>query len=138
MAETKRTPIATHKPLFEGDRADRLAAQAAAIDALAEGKSWALARVLLDIGLHGEASVSDIARRLHLPIPTVSVAVRIGSSGRYRRSPDPAKPGKVLRPPLPGVLTVRKGPTHNASVVALGPAGKALLNALQGHWEADT
>ena len=135
MPETKRTAIATHQPLFTGDQADRLAATAAAIKALSEGKSWALAQILVDIGLHGPASISDLARRIGLPFPTVTCAVRVGSTGRYRRSPDPARPGKVLRPALPGLLSVRKGEVCNTRIVALGPAGKNLLNALQGRWQ---
>ena len=138
MPETKRTAIATHQPLFTGDQADRLAAQAAAINALAKGGSWALAQVLMDVGLRGEASISDIARRLELPIPTVSVAVRIGSSGRYIKAKDPSQAGTVHPPALPGLLNVRRAATHNAQIVSLGTAGVALLNALQGRWQDNT
>jgi hypothetical protein len=117
---------------------DHLQALAQALEALAEGGSWALARIVVDLGLKGEGSVSEIAARTGLPIPTCSVAIRIGSRGRYLRSKNPAQPGKVVKPKLPGVFTLKRAALHNTLLVSLGPTGKTLLEALQGRFQDDT
>ena len=130
-AVSPRHGPATHGPAVSSiAEADKLQAVQAAITALAQGKSWALALTVLDIGLNGEASISDISRRTGSPVSTISDAVKIASTGHYERNA-----GRVVKPRLPGVLAVRKGPTDNVSIVALAPAGLALLNALSGNWQ---
>jgi hypothetical protein len=115
--------------------ADQLRAVGAAIDALAAADSWLLARVLITIAADGEGTISDLASRLGVAISSVHHAVRLASIGKYVRSKDPAQPGRVVPPTLPGVLHIRHGETCNAKVISLGSAGHHLVQALQGYWQ---
>jgi len=129
-----RKSPATHNPIVEGIAADRLQAQAAAISALAQAGGWSVIKIAVDIAVNGEASYHDLSCRLQMPLPTVHWAVRSASIGRYERNPDPAKPGRVIKPKLPGLLHIRPTGSRNGKVVALAPAGIEFINALQGSW----
>ena len=135
MSVTKLSSPVAYGPIATGQEADQLRAVGAAIDALAAADSWLLARVLISIATDGEGSISDLAARLGVAISSVQHAVRLASIGKYVRSKDPAQPGRVVPPTLPGVLHIRQGSTCNAKVISLGSAGHHLVQALQGHWQ---
>jgi len=135
MSTTRFSSPAAHAPIATGQEADQLRAVGAAIDALAAADSWLLARIVISLALQGEGTISDLATRLGVAISSLQHAVRLASIGKYMRSKDPAQPGRVVPPTLPGVLHIRQGASCNAKVISLGSAGHHLVQALQGRWQ---
>lgn len=125
------SPVA-HGPIVEGAEAQHLQAVAAALNVLAETRSWYIPRLLLDLALRGEDTVIGLADRNNLSRAATSTAIRQCSVGRYRKSIDPAKPGKVIPPALPGVIHLRKIPSRNTKMVALTATGLHLVKGLLG------
>ncbi|CAK6692382.1 hypothetical protein OGCDGJMD_01221 [Cyanobium usitatum str. Tous] len=124
-------PVA-HGPVIQGAEAQHLQAVQAALNVLAETGSWYVPRLLLDLALRGEDTVIGLADRNSLSRAATSTAIRQCSVGRYRKSTDPAKPGTVIPPALPGVIHLRKIHCRNTKMVALTPLGLQLVKGLLG------